>query len=195
MDRDGIWAVADVLNHQYCARITWWWHVMGVPQRGTPKTRRGAEAHDRWTDREAHRRYEGKELRTQRKRLSLTLVSEGLGLRGRLDALVESNGQLIPWDEKNTTQPVTPWPGQRLQMGAYALLLEQAFPGRYVSYGVVDYLVDGTSATIDIDAPLRTAVLETLDAMNEIRRTERLPPRAPPTKCRDCVYAKMCLVP
>lgn len=195
MDREGFWAVSDLLNHLYCARITWWSHVMGVPQRATPKTRRGQEAHETWAGKEERRRYEGTELRTRRKRVGLTLTSERLGLRGRLDALVDDDGDLLPWDEKNTEQPERPWPGHRLQMGAYALLLEEAFPGTRVDRGVIDYLIDGTSAVIPITPELRAQVLEVLEELNQVRGTERLPPRAPWTRCRDCVYAKICLVP
>lgn len=195
MDREGFWAVSDLLNHLYCARITWWWHVMGVPQRATPKTRRGQEAHEAWAGKEEKRRYEGGGLRTRRKRVGLTLTSERLGLRGRLDALVNDDGELLPWDEKNTEQPERPWPGQRLQMGAYAMLLEDAFPGTQVERGVIDYLVGGTSAIISITPELRAQVLQVLEELNQVRTTEHLPPRAPPTRCRDCVYAKICVVP
>ncbi len=195
MDREGFWSVSDLLNHLYCARITWWWHVMGVPQRSTPKTKRGTEAHERWTDRETRRRYEGQPLRVRRKQLGLTLTSERLGLRGKLDALIEDDGRLVPWDEKNTERPDAPWPGQRVQMAAYALLLEDAYPGLRVAYGVVDYLLDGSSTVIDIDARLRMQVMTLLHDVTQLRRTEQLPPRAPATRCRDCVYAKICVVP
>lgn len=195
MDREGYWSVSDLLNHLYCARITWWWHVMGIPQRGTPKTRRGQEAHDKWSMREVRRRYEGQDLSSRRKRMGLTLTSDRLGLRGRLDALVEDDGRLVPWDEKNTVSPSEPWPGQRLQMAAYALLIEDCFPGECVEYGIIEYLVDGQRITVQIDDALRLQVSQTLDDLNRVRRTEELPARAPPSRCRDCVYAKVCLVP
>lgn len=193
MDQHGIWSVSDVLNHLYCNRITWWAYVLDVPQRGTVKTRKGAEVHERWSDREARRRYEGVRLKVRRKLLGLRLRSERLGLSGRLDALLTVDGQVIPWDAKNTARPARPWPGQVIQMGAYALLLEDAFPGQRTSFGIVQYLQDGTTTEVPIDDALRAKVVALIDEMNEIRRTERMPDRAPPAKCRDCVYAKRCI--
>lgn len=193
MDWEGYWSVSDILNHLYCARITWWWHVLGVPQRGTIKTADGQRVHDEWSRREAQRRYEGGPLRVRRKLLSLRLVSHRLGLKGTLDALVTDKERVVPWDVKNTTQPARPWPGQVVQMGAYAMLLEEALGVGPIEFGVVSYEKSRTTARIDIDDALRQQVLALLDDMNDVRTTERMPDRAPPAKCRDCVYAKICI--
>lgn len=193
MDWEGYWSVSDILNHLYCARITWWWHVLGVPQRGTIKTADGQRMHEEWSRREAQRRYEGGSLRVRRKLLGLRLVSHRLGLKGTLDALVTDEERVVPWDVKNTTEPTRPWPGQVVQMGAYAMLLEEALGVGPVEFGVVSYEQSRTTIRIDIDDVLRRHVLALLDDMNDVRATERMPDRAPPAKCRDCVYAKICV--
>jgi len=193
MDWQGFWSVSDILNHLYCGRITWWWHVMGVPQRGTVKTEDGQRAHQDWSRREAQRRYQGDDLRVRRKLLGLRLVHEPLWLQGTLDALVTDQDHLLPWDIKNTTEPADPWPGQVVQMSAYSLLLEHALHAPPVPFGVVHYLKSNTTARIPVTDALRQHIHALLADMNTLRATEHMPPRAPPTKCRDCVYAKLCV--
>jgi CRISPR-associated protein Cas4 len=193
MDWQGYWSVSDILNHVYCGRITSWWHVMGVPQRGTVKTEEGQRVHEEWSRREAQRRYEGKDLRVRRKLVGLRLSSERLGLAGTLDALVIDEDRMLPWDIKNTVEPDRPWPGQIVQMGAYSLLLEHALQAPPVPFGVVHYVRSGTSASIPVTDDLRQQVHDLLADMNTLRATEHMPDRAPPAKCRDCVYAQLCI--
>ncbi|MGH8906922.1 MAG: CRISPR-associated protein Cas4 [Egibacteraceae bacterium] len=170
MDWQGYWSVSDILNHLYCGRITWWWHVMGVPQRGTVKTEDGQHAHDEWSRREAQRRYEGADLRVRRKLVGLRLSSERLGLAGTLDALVTDEDRMLPWDIRNTVEPAAPWRGQVVQMGAYSLLLEHALRAPPVSFGVVH-----ENSTVTTQTATHTVVFPQLRAT--LRQRSQRPPR------------------
>jgi CRISPR-associated exonuclease Cas4 len=192
VDRHGYLAVSDLLNHRYCGRITWFAYVLGVRQRGTVKTEHGRGEHERWLEREEHRRQEGAVVRTQRKLVSVDVTSERLMLRGRMDALVDEKGSPAPYEVKSTAPPPRPWPGQMLQLGAYALLLEERF-GKPVERGYLHYLEGDVVRELRIGEEERTAVLRVLAELQEVVTTEAMPRRAPPSHCRDCVYRKICV--
>lgn len=192
MDRQGYLAVADLLNHEYCKRITWFAYVLGLRQRGTVKTEHGKEEHEEWLERERRRWREGIRLQTRRKLASLELVSERLGLRGRLDAAVEDDGSLAPYDVKATAPPKRPYQGQVLQVAAYALLLEEA-TGKRIGKGYFHYLVTNEIREQLITAEMKARVVEVLRSVEEVVKSEVMPPRAPPSHCRDCVYRKLCV--
>jgi CRISPR-associated exonuclease Cas4 len=127
LDRSGYLAVSDLLNHAYCGRITWFAYVLGVRQRGTVKTEHGREEHERWLRREEGRRRVGATVRTRSKLVSVEVTSERLMLRGRMDALIDEAGEVAPYEVKAMVPPMRPWPGQVLQLAAYALLLEERY--------------------------------------------------------------------
>ena len=91
MDRQGFLAVSDLLNHRYCARITWFAYVLGMRQRGTVKTEHGRERHELWLQREEGRRREGAGVRTRSKVVSVEVASEALMLRGRMATFMRLN--------------------------------------------------------------------------------------------------------
>jgi CRISPR-associated exonuclease Cas4 len=192
VDRHGYLAVSDLLNHDYCARISWFAYVLGMRQRGTVKTEHGREEHERWQRREEERRREGARVRTQRKLVSVEVTSERLMLRGRMDALIDETGVPAPYEVKATAAPLRPWPGQVLQLGAYALLLEERY-GRAVDRGYLHYLEGDVVREVGIGEAERAAVLEVLASLQEVVTTEAMPPRAPAARCRDCVYRKICV--
>jgi CRISPR-associated exonuclease Cas4 len=192
VDRHGYLAVSDLLNHEYCARITWFAYVLGVRQRGTVKTDHGREEHERWQQREEDRRRQGEVVRTQRKLVSVDVASERLMLRGRMDALIDESGVPAPYEVKATVAPLRPWPGQVLQLAAYALLLEERY-GRPVSRGYLHYLEGNVVREVPIGEAERAAVLEALAGIQEVVTSENMPPRAPASRCQDCVYRKICV--
>jgi CRISPR-associated exonuclease Cas4 len=192
LDRHGYLAVSDLLNHLYCGRITWFSYVLGVRQRGTVKTEHGREEHEQWLRREEERRRQGAVVRTQRKLVSVEVCSDRLMLRGKMDALIDQTGVVAPYEVKATVAPVRPWPGQVLQLGAYALLLEERY-GRPVEHGYLHYLEGDIVREVRIGEPERAAVLEVLAAIQDVVTTEAMPARAPASRCRDCVYRKICV--
>lgn len=192
MDRQGYLAVSDLLNHLYCGRITWFAYVLGVRQRGTVKTEHGRDEHERWLERERHRWREGSSVRAQRKVVSVEVVSERLMLRGKVDAVIGDDGVVAPYEVKTTAPPERPWPGQVLQLAAYALLLEERYERR-VETGYLHYLIGDVVREQPIGEAERRMVTDILAAVQETVTGEEMPGRAPPSHCRDCVYRKICV--
>jgi len=192
VDRHGYLAVSDLLNHRFCARVTWFAYVLGVRQRGTVKTDHGRDEHERWTERERNRWKDGASVRARSKLVSAEVTSERLLLRGRVDALVGDDGSVVPYEVKATLPPLKPWPGQVLQLAAYALLLEERY-GRPVTRGYLHYLEGDVVREVPIGEEDKQAVRDMLAEVQAVVTSEMMPPRAPPSHCRDCVYAKICV--
>src|SRR5438105_11262491 len=75
---------------------------------------------------------------------SLELTSEALGLTGKVDCVRRRDGSYLPYEHKRG-QPrreadgsASAWPSDRLQIVAYAVLLEEAF-GEPIAEGRIRY--------------------------------------------------------
>ncbi|WP_225896376.1 CRISPR-associated protein Cas4 [Amazonocrinis nigriterrae] len=97
----------------------------------------------------------------------LFLESEELGLRGRLDALRTRDGQTIPYEHKRgrahrdeNNQP-SAWESDRLQILAYAYLLESAH-GITVQEGRIRYHADNVLIHVPLDDTGRSTVREAI---------------------------------
>jgi len=192
VDRHGYLSVGDLMNHRYCARITWFAYVLGMKQRGTVKTEHGREQHDRWAAREQNRWREGASVRARSKLMSAELSSERLRLRGKVDALVAADGDLAVYEVKMGEPPARPWPEQLVQLAAYALLLEERH-GRLVNRGYLHYLGGDVVREVAIREADKRIVRNLVADMQAVVGTEDMPGRAPATKCLDCVYRKVCV--
>lgn len=114
---------------------------------------------------------------------NVTLYSEWLKLTGRPDRIVRHGEDFIPEEWKSAKRVSH---GHRLQLGAYFLLIEEAY-GRQPPYGVV-VLGDGSRVEVDNTSTLRAEVLAIAKQIRERRRVieEEIPVRQPEWKCRKC---------
>ena len=111
----------------------------------------------------------------------LFLESEELGLRGRLDALRTRDGQTIPYEHKRgrahrdeNKQPQA-WESDRLQILAYAYLLESAW-GITVKEGRIRYHADNVLVHVPLDDAGRAAVREAIQQARTLRQSTHRPP-------------------
>lgn len=190
MDSEGNLSVTDLLDHQYCPRITWFSFVLGAPPRGTIKTEHGRRAHEEWARRAGSE--SGGERPAGLRVVSWELISRRLRLRGRLDAVVAEGERLLPYEVKSTATPTRPHPGQLLQLAAYALPLEER-TGRRVDRGYLHYVGDGRVVAVEITEAARRRVRKIMEDLRRVVETEAMPPRAPASHCRDCGYRKICV--
>ncbi|MDG3008477.1 CRISPR-associated protein Cas4 [Paludisphaera mucosa] len=118
------------------------------------------------------------------------LVSERLKLRGRPDRILREDGVLIPEEWKPNAKRV--YPGHRLQLGAYLLLMEEEF-GERPPYGVV-VIRDGERVKIQNTEALRTEVLEVAQRIrkHKQRLDDEIPVEQPVWKCRACGQRENC---
>jgi CRISPR-associated exonuclease Cas4 len=127
------------------------------------------------------------------------LLSRRYGLVGRPDYLVDTADGLVPVEVKSSRLAgPDPYPGHKLQLAAYCLLVEDT-TGSRPPYGIVHYA--NTTVRLPFTDDLRTTLLQTLTAMRQARRRGRspyLPSRQvrrshdDPTRCRRCGFRHAC---
>jgi CRISPR-associated protein Cas1 len=126
------------------------------------------------------------------------LESETLGLQGRVDVLRRRDGALIPYEHKRGRSAQgegarAAWDTDRIQVGAYALLLEEAF-GQHIPEGRVRYHADKITARVPIDDGLRAAVTTAIARARELGKQSLRPPvTTEPNRCARCSLAPVCL--
>ncbi len=130
--------------------------------------------------------------------IELTLEDEDLGLRGRVDALRRRDGHLIPYEHKrgrarDEGAAKGAWPSDRLQLGAYALLLERA-TGQIIPEGRVRYHKDNVMVRVPIDDSLRAEVGAAVARARALSHAHTRPPvTADERRCGRCSLAPVCL--
>lgn len=129
----------------------------------------------------------------------LFLESEELGLRGRLDALRTRDGQTIPYEHKrgrchrdDNKQPQA-WESDRLQILAYAFLLESAL-GITVTEGRIRYHADNVLVHVPFDDTGRAIVQEAIQRARHLKQSTHRPPVTDNERlCARCSLAPVCL--
>lgn len=130
---------------------------------------------------------------------SFLLSSERLGLVGRVDAIRHREGGWVPIEHKRGRPRRGPgnepeaWDSDRVQVAAYAMLLEEA-TGTPVSEGRVRYHSDGVTVRVTIDDEVRQEVLRAVARARELRASTTRPPVTPNERlCLRCSLAPVCL--
>jgi CRISP-associated protein Cas1 len=129
----------------------------------------------------------------------LFLESVELGLRGRVDALRKRDGLVIPYEHKRgrchrgeDKQPQV-WESDRLQVLAYACLLEAAL-GVTIAEGRVRYHADNVLVHVPLDDGGRAWVREKIAAAKALRESMHRPPVTENERlCTRCSLAPVCL--
>lgn len=127
------------------------------------------------------------------------LESDGLGLRGKVDAVRRRDGVLIPYEHKrgrSRRDPMgapTAWPSDEVQVAAYAMLLEDA-RGEAIAEGRVRYHQDNTVVRVAVDEALRGRVRDAVSRARALNATAQRPPvTIEENKCTRCSLAPVCL--
>lgn len=118
------------------------------------------------------------------------LRSDRLGLAGRPDRIVRlKNGMIIPKEKKSSKRL---YDSHRIQVGAYLLLIEEAY-GIRPSHGLVE-LGDGRVERIDNTEKLQTWTINVAEAIRAQRAdpSKAIPVRANPSQCRSCGVRDLC---
>ena len=130
LDFQGIlFTASDVLEHLFCPRFTWFEKYQMLPefQERRHKVVLGRELHD--AREKNNRSYLRKRLNAVDKKIDVSLVSDRMHLRGRLDeVLFFEDGSAAPLDYKFARDPGRLYRTLRLQSAIYALLIRENFP-------------------------------------------------------------------
>jgi CRISPR-associated exonuclease Cas4 len=113
----------------------------------------------------------------------VTLTSRRLGLTGRPDRLIKTDGTIIV-EEWKSARTLRPW--HRAQLGCYFLLIEEELRIR-PSHGVI-VCGDGTRHQVENDAELRAWVIDLAGQIRAARAkvTAPIPVNPKPGQCRPC---------
>jgi CRISPR-associated exonuclease Cas4 len=191
--------VSEVRQWTFCPRVLWHRRVMPHRLRETPKMALGQEAQaavERLERRRGARRYG---LHEAARRFAVPLASARLGVRGVCDLVLdlpEADGaprRLHPVEVKRTEGGASEH--HAVQLAGYALLLEEqeGLPAGSVDRGFLLLLPADELVPVDLDAPLRAAFEQALDAIRTMLDRERFPP---PTEhrafCPQCEYVRFC---
>jgi CRISPR-associated protein Cas1 len=148
--------------------------------------------------------YAGRELHAsleadeEGEQTQLELADPDLGLVGKVDALRRRDGSLLPYEHKRGRarregKTAEAWPSDRLQVIAYAVLIESA-TGQPVAEGRVRYHADNVTVRVPIDVQARDDLAEALTLARRLRQTTERPPVAENERlCVRCSLAPVCL--
>ena len=183
--------VSDFKQWAYCPRIVFFERVLGVVQKATWKMERGVAEQGEEERLERRRLLERYGLNEGERLFNLAVSSERLGLSGVVDMVVVTGDAVYPVDFKRTSCVVVRR-SYRLQLAAYAMLLEERFvlPS---PRGFVCMTVAKKVAPIDIAPSLRDDVVAVAEQIRSAIREELFPERrALPGRCAECFYVHYC---
>ncbi len=191
-DGDLLYIATDLKQYIHCPRITYYENCLPDFRPTTYLMEAGREAHEEERIRAVRRTLRLYELAEGERHTEVSLRSEQLGLAGKIDEVIVVAGDpplAYPVDYKLTDRLR---PQHRLQLAAYALLLEDCWGAR-VEEGFVYLIVRRRAERVRIDAALRQAVLDALDDIRQIVEWERMP-SAPADKrrCSVCEFRRVC---
>jgi len=130
--------------------------------------------------------------------VTMQLESSVIGIRGKLDAVRRRDGRLIPYEHKKGRSRkgengAETWPSDLLQIGAYAMLLEET-TGQVIPEGRVRYHADGQTVRVSIDDSVRGLVRDAIRRAGELSlSTVRPPVTSNERLCSRCSLAPVCL--
>lgn len=131
--------------------------------------------------------------------VNLTLESDALGIRGRLDAVRRRDGGMYPIEHKrgrarrDAARKPAAWDTDALQAAAYAMLLEE-HTGSTITEARIRYHKDNVTVRLPIDDTARTGVVRAVErARTLLQTTERPPITREERRCARCSLAPVCL--
>ena len=131
--------------------------------------------------------------------VAIDLASDALGLYGKVDCVRRRDGEHVPYEHKRgkparaADNAPEAWPSDRLQVVAYAALLEEAF-GQPVPEGRVRYHAANVTVRVPIDAAARADLAAAVADARALRESVDRPPIAVNDRlCARCSLAPVCL--
>lgn len=132
-------------------------------------------------------------------RRRVEVASEKWGLKGIIDAIRRRDGHWIAYEHKRgrcrrgTNNEVEPWPSDRIQAIAYAVLLEESV-GESIPEARIRYHADNVTAFVVVDEAAREELRQAVARARALRRSTNRPPVHPNENvCKRCSLAVACL--
>ena len=126
-------------------------------------------------------------------RSEVALSSAALGLRGIVDHIEVSDGDIIPIEIKSGRAPERgAWESHQVQLGAYLLLLSEQHQ-KQITTGFIRYVDEGEERSVILNPFLRHTILHIRDQAAALIRSSEIPPyTANRNKCASCGLREQC---
>jgi len=191
-----LFEVTDLKQWAYCPRVMYYRYCLPEIRPITDLITAGIASHRDEAGREERRSLRTYGLTVGERAFDVGLRSAVLGLRGRLDLAIAVPDRAAPGAEaivveyKDSEKPAGPH--FKLQLAAYALLLEEAW-GLPVRRGFIYSIPLRTAEIISITPALRQKVRQTVEAMRVAIAGEQMP-EAPASRrpCVSCEFRRFC---
>lgn len=121
------------------------------------------------------------------------IESEALLLNGIIDQIEKYETGIVPVELKTGSMPSEGvWPGHRIQVGAYALMLEEKY-GTEIKEGIIHYLDSDIRRHVAINPFLKDEIKELRDKVRVLLEGKELPePESNENKCAKCGLREKC---
>ncbi len=122
-----------------------------------------------------------------------SLESNNLGLRGRIDQIQVYEKEYVPIELKTGKTPKKGvWPGHKIQIGAYLLLLQEK-KDKEIKEGYVRYLDANESRQVTMNPFFRDEIIELIQKVKKLLNSKEIPPFSDnENKCNVCELKENC---
>ncbi len=188
--------VVDLKHYLYCPRIVYFDRVMGVGEMKSSQQQSSLRNHENIEQLEKRRKgglFYSEELEKATKQFRVHLLSDRLNLEGVLDCLLTVRDELIPVDYKQMRSfNGKPWLDHKVQLTAYALLLEDKFD-TVVKRGYIYYMPEEKVVKVDVTQRMKNYTKKVINYVEKIIREEQLQPvKVGVSRCLGCGYYWVC---
>jgi CRISPR-associated exonuclease Cas4 len=182
--------VTDLKQWAYCPRVVYYHRVLPGAGQPTWKMREALNAQDLIERLETRRGLHEYGWEGASRRFGLWLTSERLSLNGKLDLLLEREGEGAVVDFKLTSGEMGD--NHRMQLSGYAMLVEASY-GLRVDSAFLYRIPDDRVFAFRVTSAWKQRVIEAIGAIHEVERTAWCPePTTVRRRCADCEYANFC---
>jgi CRISPR-associated exonuclease Cas4 len=120
----------------------------------------------------------------------MSVMSTTLKLRGRIDRVEIEEEKYIPIELKTGTMPINGmWPGDRIQLGAYILLLRQKYRSEH---GFLEYTNYGTRKKLEMTEKLSEEIINLVGEVHDTMKGRFIPKKCEGNKCTNCNMKENC---
>ncbi len=188
--------VVDLKHYLYCPRIIYFDRVLGAAERVSSQQMSSLKEHARLEELEKRRKgglSYSRNFAEGSKKFRVRLFSERLNLEGVLDCLLICGKEVMPVDYKQMRSlRGGPWLDHKIQLTAYALLLEDAY-NTVVRRGYIYYLPEELVVEVIFSEEMKNYVASLVKRVERILKEEELPPvKVDQSKCLGCGYYWVC---
>jgi CRISPR-associated exonuclease Cas4 len=185
-----VFTVSDLKQYAYCPRVVYYTYCLPLLRPETYTMRESVREHEEEAGREERRSLRLYGLPEGERRYDVAVYSGQLGLRGRVDLLIESEGELIPVDYKLSERQASAH--FRLQLAAYGLMLSEAGPGR-AERGFLYSIPLRRAEEIRFTSQLTSKVRRLAAELREMVAREVMPEAAAGRgRCLACEFRRFC---